>query len=74
MKVALVRLPYESIVPIDGFHNLHGIWNPPKYVLNFWASGASIEYLGEDDFERKKLEILESYETTAKRSNRWKQL
>jgi len=69
MKVAIVRLPYEKVIPRDGFHNLHGIWNPPEYVLDFWGTGALIEYLGNDDFEAKKREILESYSAAANRHN-----
>ena len=68
MKVAIVRLPYEIIVLRNDFHNLHGIWKPPKYVLSFWTSGAMIEYLGEDDYKVKERELLESYKAAAKRS------
>ena len=77
MKLAIIRLPYGKVIPrvtpIGNFHNLHGIWNPPPYVLGFWATGALIEYLGEDDYNAKEKGILESYEAAAERHGRWKQ-
>ena len=69
MKSAIVRLPYQMVTPRNGFHNLHGIWELPNYVLSFWANGAMIEYLNEADYKRKETEIVESYIAAAKRNN-----
>lgn len=70
MKVAIVRLPYEMVIPREnGFQNLHVTWKPPDYVLDFWASGALIEYLGDNDYEAKTREISDSYKVAAERHN-----
>lgn len=65
MKIGLIALPdlLEGIkVP---YSNLHGIWNPPSFVLSFWATGAIVEFQDNLDYVTKKEKILKSHQSAA---------
>lgn len=61
MKIAIVTLPQNTL----GF-NLHGHWTPPECVLEFWYSGCKIEFISDADYDSKKIQILNSYNTFLK--------
>lgn len=60
MKTALVTLPSLILPGGNVFNTLHGYWNPPKYVFDFWSNGCKIEYIDDIDYENKCLEIKTS--------------
>ena len=61
MNIALIALPNINTPTQDAFCNLHGYWNPPEFVMEFWASSCKIEYFGEDAYEIKKVIVCKSY-------------
>ena len=58
--VAMISLP-EVLIPQDGMANLNGYWNPPDFVLEFWASACYIQYFGEVDYLQKKELVYKSF-------------
>ena len=60
-KLALLKLP-EANTPTQGvFKNLHGYWQPPEFVIEFWATGSSFRFTNEIDYQQKAEEIQHSY-------------
>lgn len=61
MKIALIMLSQKYILVESLFTNLRGYWNPPDIVLEHWATGCKVEYIGDADYEVKKKIVLDSY-------------
>lgn len=60
-RLALVRLP-EINTPVQGvLNNLHGYWEPPSFVKEFWAAGALFCFRDEGDYCIKAEDVRESY-------------
>ena len=59
--LAILRFP-ETNTPTQGiFKNLHGYWQPPKFVTEFWATGVIFHYTTDADYQSKCKDILNSY-------------
>jgi hypothetical protein len=58
-NVAFITLPNENILP--ECQDLHGYWETPECVLEFWRAACKIDYHGPEDYEIKKNVIQESY-------------
>lgn len=59
--LALLKLP-EVNTPTQGvFNNLHGYWQPPTFVMEFWATGAAFHFIDDADYHDKSEKILSSY-------------
>lgn len=67
MKLAVVTFHEgEIFTPESIFKHLKGWWIPPEYVTEFWSCGAKFQFESEEDYIRKKKEILESRENSIK--------
>jgi len=53
--------PYGLVNLSGKVKDLHKKWTPPAYVFEFWQTGAKVPYIGEEDFHKKRDEVLESY-------------
>ena len=53
--------PYGQITLSGKVKDLRKVWVPPSYVFEFWSTGAKVPYLSEEDFHKKREEVLESY-------------
>lgn len=66
MKLAIIPLKHESLPGGNVFNTLHGYWEVPDYVLEFWASGAKTEYVDEETYLKQVHELQESQQECIK--------
>jgi len=60
-KVAIISLEPLRLPGGNVFHTMHGYWQPPKYVLEHWSTGAMVNYIDEETFEKQAVEVQRSH-------------
>lgn len=61
-KTAIVPIINPQTIPNEeGVLNIHGFWDPPACVIDFWATGCKIIFESEEQFIRDSAQINDSY-------------
>lgn len=54
--IAVIPLPnLTQLVQLSRF------WKPPEYVLEYWSTGCKIEFISEEDYIVKRVQIEKSF-------------
>jgi len=61
IKIGLIVLPENRIFTDGVFKNLNKYWNAPDSIIEFWNTGCKIYFIDDDDYDKKKEIVLESY-------------